>query len=150
MGEKYDTPTGVPAQGAGGAGTAAAAGAPAVGHPSTAEKPGTGKEKEQKGEVRRPRDIDRDLSWTGSVTYPDGFTMGRNADGSTALTAPDGSRGLWNDVLEKWLDPETMAPKEEGWGEGHRPTDFGEGRGSTSTGVGPMNEPSGPGSSDPI
>lgn len=63
-------------------------------------------------------------TYTGSVDYGDGYTMGRNEAGETYLNHPDGSTATWDADNQTWQDKggKTMGG---GWSGGHRPTDFG-------------------------
>lgn len=97
----------------------------------TQERPGTGNPNAKQGEPD-PKPSgggnkggdSRGGTYTGSVDYGDGYTMGRNEAGETYLNHPDGSSGTWDGGSQTWKgsDGQTMGGD---WSGGHRPTDFG-------------------------
>ena len=63
-------------------------------------------------------------TWSGSVSYDDGYTMGRNEAGDTYLNHPDGTSATWDSGSNSWKgsDGKTMGA---GWSGGHAPADYG-------------------------
>ena len=68
-------------------------------------------------------------SWTGSATYPDGFTLDRDASGTVTLTAPDGVSATWSYTDHTWVSA-GGAPMPADWSGGHMPADYGSGPGT--------------------
>ena len=68
--------------------------------------------------------------WTGSATYPDGYTMERDASGTFTLTTPDGDSATWTPTSRGWVS-NGGAPLPDGWDGGHTPsTQFKSGPGT--------------------
>jgi hypothetical protein len=89
-------------------------------HPTTAEKPGTGTKEPPKKEPPKRGDMPDKVFANGYVTHPDGYIAGRWIDGTTYMYNPkDGSYGHWDAEDKVWRDPETGAPRPEGWAGGH-------------------------------
>lgn len=94
-------------------------------HPHTQERPGTGTTPQPEKPTTNKGGGDGGSggkSWTGSVDYGDGYTMGRDEKGDTYLQHPDGSRATWDG--DGWRGEGNEA-KSSDWAGGHRPTDFG-------------------------
>ena len=128
MGEKENQPgTGsatpggakVAAPGASGQTAAPSGQKAAAGHPKTEEMPGTGQAKDRPWPKWSPQS-----GWTGSDLYPDGWRMGREADGSVWLQSPDGSRADWDAFENRWNAPDNGPPMPTDWGAGHQPTQY--------------------------
>lgn len=83
-------------------------------HPTTAEKPGTGKpETPEKKDKWHP-------GWSGEDKYPDGYTMARQPNGQITLTNPGYEQAIWNQQAGGWVDG-VGSPMPEGWSNGHFP-----------------------------
>lgn len=99
-------------------------------HPTTAEKPGTGKPDSDDPTKTK-------TSYYGRDAYPDGYVMHHEQSGEITLTAPDQSTAVWDAVNRVWAD---MAgnPMPQGWNGGHQPgTAFDSG---PSTKAGPVSQ----------
>ena len=97
----------------------------------TQEKPGTGNPNAKQGDSGqggggsgKQGGGSSGGTYTGSIDYGDGYTMGRNEAGETYLNTPNGGTATWDSGSETWKDSSGKTMDGD-WSGGHRPTDFG-------------------------
>lgn len=99
-------------------------------HPHTQERPGTGAKDPKQEKPQRPTNQGAAGSggYSGHDRYEDGYTMGREKDGSFWLEHPDGGRATWDPDSESWKGTDGST-KSGDWSGGHRPTKYETGPG---------------------
>ena len=103
-------------------------------HATTVAKPGVGKQPDN----RPPPPSQK----SGEATYPDGYRMITNPDGTILLQNPGKVYAEWSNDLQAWINHDTGEPYPNDWSAGHYPGTQGiDGKGSQGTTPAHPNQP---------